>query len=115
VAYAVPRRLGREFGSGGPVDFRIRGPSLQVSVAGARSGDIPKAGRDHEHTRPFFQSPKIPLHSPDMPPGSVSAGLSITHLVFASLLHRTPVFVGTGGVWCVEGDQISFLGQQPPA
>jgi hypothetical protein len=59
-----------------------------------------------------------------IPAGSTSAGLFITHLVtdyplethvFTSLLHRTPVFVGTArGVWRVDGDTISFPGKGPP-
>jgi len=106
-------------------------------LAGSPRSDVAVLGKHHRvlispdgatviKLEPLSRSAiEIPLHSPDMPPGSVSAGLSITHLVsacpvethvFASLLHQTPVFVGTGrGVWCVEGDQISFLGQQPPA
>lgn len=67
---------------------------------------------------------EIPRQSPDMPAGSTLAGLWVTHLVtewplethvFASLLYRTQVFVGTArGQWCVDGDKISFMGQGPP-
>lgn len=60
---------------------------------------------------------EIPLA---VPPGAVAgAGLMITHLVtawplethvFVSLLHRTPVYVGTSsGTWKVDGARISLL------
>jgi hypothetical protein len=61
---------------------------------------------------------------PDNPAGTTPVGVFVTHLVtewplethvFASLLNRTPVFVGTSrGSWRVDGDTISFLGQGPP-
>lgn len=63
---------------------------------------------------------EIPLETPD---GQESAGFFVTHLVtawplethvFASLLHRTPVAVGTSrGTWVVEGTRISLLPSSP--
>lgn len=65
----------------------------------------------------------------ELPPEAVSGvGVFVTHLVteyplethvFASLLHQTPVFVGTSrGNWVVDGDKISLLeaapSQEPP-
>ncbi len=71
---------------------------------------------------------EVPL---DVPPEAVpggGGGVFVTHLVtehplethvFASLLHRMPVYVGTSrGNWIVDGDQISLLAaapsQEPP-
>jgi hypothetical protein len=59
---------------------------------------------------------ELPLHA--NVPGATSAGIVVTHLVtdyplethvFASLLHRVPVYVKTArGIWKVNGDRISF-------
>ena len=57
--------------------------------------------------------------------GRANAGIYVTHLVtewplethvFASLLHKTPIMVGTSrGNWWVEGMKISLMPAQPPA
>jgi hypothetical protein len=57
------------------------------------------------------------------PPGSVGAGLFVTHIitecpvethVLVSLMHRTPVYVGTArGNWVVDGDKMSLLEDAP--
>lgn len=71
----------------------------------------------------------IELPASDVPAGSQRAGAWITHLVsacpteahvFASLLHRMPIYVGTSrGNWAVEGDRISLMqegtGENPRA
>jgi hypothetical protein len=63
---------------------------------------------------------EVPLAPSELPPGAEPAGLMVSHLVtdyplethvFASLLHKMPVFVATSrGNWRVNGDHISFLG-----
>jgi hypothetical protein len=65
---------------------------------------------------------ELPMTTPE---GQQVEALVVTHLVtdyplethvFTSLLHHLPVYVGTSrGVWLVEGDKITFLGQQQPA
>ena len=67
---------------------------------------------------------EIPLEAPDEP-GAKVAALTVTHLltehplethVFASLLHKRPIYVATSrGVWFIEGDQISLIGTRDPA
>jgi hypothetical protein len=64
-------------------------------LAGSPRSDVAVLGKHHRvlispdgatviKFEPLSRSAiEIPLHSPDMPPGSVSAGLSITHLVSA--------------------------------
>ena len=71
---------------------------------------------------------EVPLKSevpPDLGPGWVDGPLFVTHLVtawplethvFASLLHRIPIVVGTSrGNWMVEGTQISLVPLPPPS
>jgi hypothetical protein len=81
-------------------------------------------GRSVRKLEPLSKSViEIPLEG-DVPAGSAPAGLFITHLVtdyplethvFTSLLHQTAVFVRTArGMWRVDGDMISFLGDRPP-
>jgi len=66
---------------------------------------------------------EVPL---ELPPEAIpegGGGVFVTHLVtesplethvFASLLHRLPVFVGTSrGSWIVDGDEISLLEAAP--
>jgi hypothetical protein len=66
---------------------------------------------------PLSKAPiEVPLHT--SVPGSTSAGIVVTNLVtdyplethvYASLLHRTPIYVKTArGIWKVNGDRVSF-------
>jgi hypothetical protein len=65
---------------------------------------------------------ELPLN-PELPPGAVPVGLTVTQIltdypvethVFASMLHHQPVYVGTSrGIWKVDGDRVSFVGQKP--
>lgn len=67
---------------------------------------------------------EVPLELPPEAAPAGGAGLFVTHLVtehplethvFASLLHRMPVGVGTSrGTWVVDGDKISLL-EAPPS
>jgi hypothetical protein len=63
---------------------------------------------------------EVPINPPN---GGDAEALIVTHLVtewplethvFVSLLTRKPVYVGTSaGLWAVEGDKISFVGEKP--
>jgi hypothetical protein len=97
-------------------------------LAGSPRNDVAVLGKHHRvlvspdgetvvSVEPLSKSAiEIPLTLPD---GAKGAGLMVTHLVtawplethvFASLLHRTPISVGTSrGTWIVDGTQISLL------
>lgn len=77
-------------------------------------------GATIRHVHPLSKSV---LEMPVTPPGGAKpVGLWVTHLVteyplethvFASLLHKLPIYVGTSrGNWRVDGNTINFLGER---
>lgn len=65
----------------------------------------------------------IEISKSDIPKGGRAAAITVTHVVtdwplethvFASLLHKLPVVVGTArGIWQVTGDRIALLSDRP--
>lgn len=102
---------------------------LVYLLAGSKRNDVAVLGKHHrvlvspdgETVVSVEPLSKTVIETPlALPPGAVAgAGLWVTHLmtawplethVFVSLLHRTPVFVGTSrGNWVVDGARISLL------
>jgi hypothetical protein len=102
---------------------------LVYLLAGSTRNDVAVLGKHHrvlvspdgETVMSVEPLSKTVIETPlALPPGAVAgAGLWITHLVtawplethvFVSLLHRTPVYVGTSrGNWVVDGARISLL------
>jgi hypothetical protein len=117
----VPAEL---LGEKGAMVYLIAGTTKPNTVVFGRHFRVrfPEGSSSPSYVMPLS---KTILEVPINPPGGAEAdALTVTHIVtawplethvFVSLQVRKPIYVGTtAGIWKVDGDKISFLGDKPP-
>jgi hypothetical protein len=98
-------------------------------IAGTTRPNLAVFGRHHRvlfsagATTPSYVMP-LSKGILEMPAGPTTATIFVTHIltdwplethVFASLLHKKPVYVATRvGLWRVDGDKIALIDDKPP-
>lgn len=121
----LPRAL---TGAAGILVYLIAGTQRpDVAVLGKHYRVLVSAdGRDVVSFEPLSKTViELPLPEANGPSSATPAGVVVTHVlgpapiethVFASLLYRVPVYVGTSrGDWKVDGESVELLRPRPPA
>jgi hypothetical protein len=94
-----------------------------LAVLGQHYRAVVPLGGDHVTSMTPLSNSALEMPTVDAS-GQPAKAIVVTHVVtdfplethvFASLLHKLPIYVGTRrGTWLVDGDRVSFLGEQGP-